>query len=314
MSKDPEIFSEDDLQALHQSIEQLNSGNLSGCIAEPHETSGRSSANSSLNNKRKKSGRGGSQETADVQTQTPKKKGKRRRVVPVPEELLEEENPIDEILEEIAQRKNLTTQNVKHLLRNIIAHESVQEMLKLSLDSSDPRMPFEPKLTRSKTKEWLETQNLTAYPPSARKATGTTQSLMEEELLEDSSDDDEYRPNEEDQSDEESFLSSHASDIALSDIGSPSVPAPPTPQSDELFKRPLPVENGQQGETDLIGSRTRSKLPLNDTPLEHLELAFLPPDISTDMYDSECDDDEWRNFLKVIRSFLNPFFDVPFLT
>jgi hypothetical protein len=50
----------------------------------------------------------------------------------------------------------------------------------------------------------------------------------------------------------------------------------------------------------MIGARTRSKLPLNDTPLEHLELAFIPPDISTDMYDSDCDNEEWRKFLKVL--------------
>ena len=89
----------------------------------------------------------------------------------------------------------------------------------------------------------------------------------------------------------------------MSDIGSPaSSLAPPTPSapqmSDDLFKRPLPIEQAQPLEPDLIGSRTRSKLPLNDTPLEHLELAFIPPDISTDMYDSDCDNDEWRNFLK----------------
>lgn len=106
------------------------------------------------------------------------------------------------------------------------------------------------------------------------------------------------RPNEEDtdnHSDEESFLSSHASDV-----GSPASSAPPTPSVlniDETFKRPFPIEPIQD---DLIGSRTRSKLPLNDTPLEHLELAFIPPDISTDMYDSDCDNnEEWRLFLKV---------------
>ena len=116
------------------------------------------------------------------------------------------------------------------------------------------------------------------------------------------------RPNEEDtdnHSDEESFLSSHASDL-----GSPcSSRAPATPlsvsgcQIDDPFKRPLPIEMNQE-ENDLIGARTRSKLHLNDTPLEHLELAFIPPDISTDMYDSDCDNEEWRKFLKVILSML----------
>lgn len=108
------------------------------------------------------------------------------------------------------------------------------------------------------------------------------------------------RPNEEDtdnHSDEESFLSSHTSDI-----GSPASSAPATPyvlQIDDNFKKPFPIEH-HQIQDDLIGSRTRSKLPLNDTPLEHLELAFIPPDISTDMYDSDCDNEEWRKFLKVL--------------
>lgn len=79
--------------------------------------------------------------------------------------------------------------NLKHLLRNIIANESVQEMLKCSLDST-LKMSFEPKLTRSKTKEWLETQNL-SWPPSAKKVS-ETQILMTEDFPEDSSDD-EYR-------------------------------------------------------------------------------------------------------------------------
>lgn len=77
--------------------------------------------------------------------------------------------------------------------------------------------------------------------------------------------------------------------------------APLTPnvlQTDDTFKRPFPIEQPSL-QDDLIGFRTRSKLPLNDTPLEHLELAFVPPDISTDMYDSDCDNEEWRKFLKV---------------
>ncbi|KAB7498300.1 GON-4-like protein [Armadillidium nasatum] len=47
----------------------------------------------------------------------------------------------------------------------------------------------------------------------------------------------------------------------------------------------------------LICSRTRSKCPLTDTPLEHLEMAFEPPDITADMYDTEVDDEDWGKFL-----------------
>lgn len=43
--------------------------------------------------------------------------------------------------------------------------------------------------------------------------------------------------------------------------------------------------------------RTRSKFSLNDTPLETIEQAFIPPDITEDMYDSACENDEWMEFL-----------------
>uniref|UniRef100_A0A0P4XQK3 GON-4 protein n=1 Tax=Daphnia magna TaxID=35525 RepID=A0A0P4XQK3_9CRUS len=282
-SKETEQVLEEELQALHHSIEQLNSVNSEVIFQN----------NSFENQKTSKKKR---VNQADVQTQTPKKSRKSSNRIPE-DYLADPDNPIDEILEEIAQRKNLTTYNVKHLLRNIIANESVQEMLKCSLDPS-LKMDFQPKLTRSKTKEWLETQNR-GWPTSAKKVS-ETQILMEEDFPEDSSDeDDEYRPNEDDidnHSDEGSFLSSHTSDI-----GSPSSSLAPFPksvsESTDPFKRPFPIEQPPMHD-DLIGSRTRSKLPLNDTLLEHLELAFVPPDISTDMYDSDCDNEEWRTFLK----------------
>ncbi|GLG93383.1 Uncharacterized protein GBIM_00809 [Gryllus bimaculatus] len=55
-----------------------------------------------------------------------------------------------------------------------------------------------------------------------------------------------------------------------------------------------------------ICQRTRSKLSLSDTPLETIESAFIPPDITTDMYDSECDDEDWKNFLKGFTEPLKP--------
>lgn len=181
-SKETDQLLEDELQALHQSIEQLNSGNNEGEAINNRES------NKRMNSKRKRT-----TNQPDVETQTPSKKTK-KRPIRIPEEIeadCDGENPIDDILEEIAQRKNLTTNNVKHLLRNIIANESVQEMLKCSLDST-LKMSFEPKLTRSKTKEWLETQNI-AWPPSGSKIkTSDTHILMDGDFPEDSSDD-EYR-------------------------------------------------------------------------------------------------------------------------
>ncbi|KAK4317963.1 hypothetical protein Pmani_010990 [Petrolisthes manimaculis] len=48
---------------------------------------------------------------------------------------------------------------------------------------------------------------------------------------------------------------------------------------------------------EVVSQRTRSKLPLTETPLECLEMAFLPPDVTTDMYETEVDNDDWKKFL-----------------
>ncbi|KAI8483173.1 B cell differentiation [Branchiostoma belcheri] len=48
----------------------------------------------------------------------------------------------------------------------------------------------------------------------------------------------------------------------------------------------------------LIANRTRSKCPLKDTPIDIIEAAFHAPDITQDMYDTECDDSEWQGWLK----------------
>lgn len=49
-----------------------------------------------------------------------------------------------------------------------------------------------------------------------------------------------------------------------------------------------------------IGQRTRSKLPLTETPLEVIEQRFIPPDITSDMYETECDNEDWRAFIQGI--------------
>ena len=52
-------------------------------------------------------------------------------------------------------------------------------------------------------------------------------------------------------------------------------------------------------EEESIGHRTRSKFCLSETPLEQIEQAFIPPDITTDMYDWDWKpDDDYINFLK----------------
>lgn len=66
---------------------------------------------------------------------------------------------------------------------------------------------------------------------------------------------------------------------------------------DGTFTIPAAEKTLDSESTENIALRTRSKLSLSDTPLETIEEAFIPPDITTDMYDFECDDDDWRDFL-----------------
>lgn len=66
-----------------------------------------------------------------------------------------------------------------------------------------------------------------------------------------------------------------------------------------MFKIPhSKSETTEVVEDTNIAKRTRSKLCLTSTPLEQIEGAFIPPDITTDMYDMDCDNDDWMDFLK----------------
>ncbi|XP_046559961.1 GON-4-like protein [Haliotis rubra] len=159
----------------------------------------------------------------------------------------------------------------------------------------------------------------------------------------DDEDDDEYSPDKdteaqrESDDDMESMISSQASDL-----GSPMPPTPSTPTvrtplqvntpqtgDTETFRSPMASTSGvslhrtsalgqhfktsmaaledtstqESTHSDIIARRTRSKLPLTDTSLTAIEEAFVAPDITPDMYDTECDDSEWQEFL---RSLVKP--------
>lgn len=38
-------------------------------------------------------------------------------------------------------------------------------------------------------------------------------------------------------------------------------------------------------------------MSLTDIPLEDIEQSFIPPDITTDMYETVCDNEDWKQFL-----------------
>ncbi|KAJ9573919.1 hypothetical protein L9F63_008718, partial [Diploptera punctata] len=228
-----------------------------------------------------------------------KRKRRDTTINDMPEVLNNMEEEIERQLDEKASKSNLTVANVKNILKHVITNEHVLAMVRRTItdDVVDEEFPYEPKLTRAKAKELLKSQpDIWTITPSKKPSTSKCQVLIDQELSEDSSDE-EYRPNEEEQlSDEEKENESIASDV---DTQPPTPNPPPSKPSndcatqtswtdDGLFK--IPREN--------IGQRTRSKLSLSDTPLETIEKAFVPPDITTDMYDSECDDEDWKDFLK----------------
>lgn len=74
---------------------------------------------------------------------------------------------------------------------------------------------------------------------------------------------------------------------------------------DGLFRVPLAHET----EPESIVHRTRSKLCLSETPLETIEKAFIPPDITTDMYDYEYDNEDYIKFLEEFTQPLSEYDD-----
>lgn len=181
-SPDCETVFAEEIKALHKSLEQLNAESIGTKCQDPNEELSTIKTASNSARKRIKT-----KVLVDVETQTPKKARKKHETVSE-QEMFQLDHQIDQVLEEVALKRKLTRPNVKNMLRNIITNENVVQMLKCSLDSNSA-MPFEPKLTRSKTREWLETQNISWKP---QLNTSDTCVLMEGELSEDS-DDDEYR-------------------------------------------------------------------------------------------------------------------------
>ncbi|XP_077556068.1 gon-4 like protein muscle wasted isoform X4 [Haemaphysalis longicornis] len=224
-----------------------------------------------------------------------KKKHKRPRPPPTP---VPEETDLDRFLEDTAEKNNLTVQNVKNIIRKVVTNTRVLAMLQKSSLSQVAAeaagvdlesQPFEPKFTRAKAREIMEKQPHLLWPVSPMKVTppSTSQQLLQQEFPDDSSSDDEYQPASEESEDDTEPPSSVAT----------SAPPFSPPYPDGVWESP----EKQEG---VIAERTRSKLPLHDTPLECIEAQFIAPDITTDMYDTECDDEEWKEFL---CSLVKPF-------
>ncbi|XP_076652630.1 gon-4 like protein muscle wasted isoform X2 [Halictus rubicundus] len=254
-------------------------------------------------------------ETADLQIDVSEidnselpNKHKRDAIEETSSVINEMEEEIERQLDAKAAKTNLTATNVKNIIKHVITNEHVMAMVKNRLQDTEDDILFEPKLTRAKAKELAAAQVNIPWPITrVKKSTSEVQVLIEEELPEDSSDE-EYNPEQDKQSDDEREVEISTNSDVDSQSSTPgnncdsiSIEQPKSPKiqydPEGIFKIPgiphVPTEE------ESIGQRTRSKLCLSETPLEQIEQAFIPPDITTDMYDWDCEiDEDWDNFLK----------------
>ncbi|GAB6023077.1 hypothetical protein CHUAL_007168 [Chamberlinius hualienensis] len=227
----------------------------------------------------------------------------------------ETDNEIDSILEEKAGKAKLSTINVKNILKYVVTNDQVLAMIDRKVKSNEnyheETVAFEPKLTRSKIKELLQKEVKLPWPLSPIKNSSSSKTLIElmERSEPDSSSDEEYQPELfpkpcASTENDESAHSTVASDEELqpdttfvSTDNEESVQSLPSNEPETAQNTDLHSDDILESEETAIALRTRSKLPLNDTPLETIEAEFIAPDITVDMYDEECDDEEWKTFL-----------------
>lgn len=225
----------------------------------------------------------------DDNDKTPiKRKRKKGNEVIVPDIIYELKEDLDRELDIKAQRNNLTATNVKNMIKAVITDSEVLKMIDYSLDKSTEKPVYDLKLTRAKTKELIGLdQNAIWNIPFTQKKFDI-EALINQVMSEDSSDE-EYEPQEE--SDEETKANENAVDEE-------------SILDDEYSECESPVKEISHGcsneynSDENIWQRTRSKLCLSETPLGAIEQAFIPPDITTDMYNTHCDNQDWLNFLK----------------
>ncbi|CAK1584759.1 unnamed protein product [Parnassius mnemosyne] len=212
-----------------------------------------------------------------------------------------------------AIKNNLDDASVKKILKKVVTNDHVLALVKLreEEEESSSEEKVRPKLTRAKVKElmkvspksapWnLENLELTPIKHIPIKTRPEVKALIAQELPEDE-DDDEYQPTHDDvQSDDDQTLES------VSDIESqPRTPATPNVSSPKVvkdgpFKVPQNMTTPSRRKLNLdeeatIALRTRSKLSLSETPIEHIESSFVPPD---DVPTVDVDDPVWNEFLE----------------
>ncbi|XP_068620205.1 uncharacterized protein [Battus philenor] len=155
-----------------------------------------------------------------------------------------------------------------------------------------------------KSARWnLENLELTPIKHIPIKTRPEVKALIAQELPDDE-DDDEYHPTQEDvQSDDEHTIESSSDIESLPRTpATPKTPGFTSPKvvSDGPFKVPKDLATPTRRKLDLdekatIALRTRSKLSLSETSIEHIESSFVPPD---DVPTVDVDDPVWNEFLE----------------
>ncbi|CAH0713140.1 unnamed protein product, partial [Brenthis ino] len=217
-----------------------------------------------------------------------------------------------------AIKNNLDDVSVKKILKKVVTNDHVLALVKMreEEENSWTENNLRPKITRAKAKELMKVSpkcapwnlDLTPIKHIPVKTRPEVKALIAQELPEDE-DDDEYEPTHDDvPSDDDHVLES------CSDLDSqPRTPATPKSQKkaspkivqDGPFKVPqglaTPVcrKLNLDEEEATIALRTRSKVSLTETSIEHLESSFVPPD---DLPVTDVDD-LWNEFL---NECLNP--------
>ncbi|CAH0696009.1 unnamed protein product [Spodoptera exigua] len=233
-------------------------------------------------------------------------------------ELPENAADVDRSLHAVALKNNLDETSVRKIIKKVVTNDRVLALVKMR-EEEDSGPEERPKLTRAKVKElmkvspktttaWnLENLELTPIKHIPVKTRPEVKALIAQELPEDE-DDEEYEPTHDDvPSDDDQGLES------CSDLDSqPRTPATPRSQhaaspkvvKDGPFKVPQEITTPVRRKLDLeeeatIALRTRSKLSLSSTSIEHIERNFVPPDDIP----MPAVDDLWNQFL---NECLNP--------
>ncbi|XP_012940171.1 uncharacterized protein LOC101853661 isoform X2 [Aplysia californica] len=230
---------------------------------------------------------------------------------------------IDARLEEKASNMNMNAKNVKSIIHEEKDGSSEEKDSVTPKKFSPEKLDILPILTRAKVKDLVDKGSV----PSPSKHTKAGPSILDVEFTEEE-DDEEYDPNKDaearDSDDDESVVSSRFSEIgspypltpSSSAIPQSSEKMPDTPGSvaSSVSASPAVVSSSKNLESafnaceqastsyvsetgDTIARRTRSKLPLTSTCITDIESAFVAPDITADMYDNTCKDEDWMQFL-----------------